>query len=79
MMVLGKSMGRDVAHKLLEKATARCAAENRRLVDVLAEMPEVTSHLTSKEIREMDSPEAYLGEAERFRKLLVSSRKKRQE
>jgi 3-carboxy-cis,cis-muconate cycloisomerase len=77
VMILGKSMGRDVAHKLLEKATARCAPENRQLVDVLAEMPEVTSHLTPKEIREMDSPKAYLGEAERFRKQLVSSRKKK--
>jgi 3-carboxy-cis,cis-muconate cycloisomerase len=76
MMILGKSMGRDIAYKLLEKAVTRCADENRRLVDVLAEMPEVTAHLTPREIHQMDSPEAYLGEAERFRKLLVSSREK---
>jgi 3-carboxy-cis,cis-muconate cycloisomerase len=73
MMILGKSIGRDVAHKLLEKAVARSEAENRRLMDVLAEMPEVTAHIAAKELREMDSPETYLGEAERFRKQLLAS------
>ena len=79
MMQLGNSIGRDVAHKLLEKAVARCATENRRLMDVLAEIPEVTSHIAAKEIREMDSPEAYLGEAERFRKQLLASPNKKRE
>ena len=78
-MILGKSIGRDVAHKLLEKAVARSEAENRRLMDVLAEMPEVTAHIAAKELREMDSPEAYLGEAERFRKQLLASPKKKQD
>jgi 3-carboxy-cis,cis-muconate cycloisomerase len=79
MMILGKSIGRDVAHKLLEKAVARSEAEKRRLMDVLAEMPEVTAHIAAKELREMDSPEAYLGEAERFRKQLLASPKKKQD
>ncbi len=76
MMILGKSIGRDVAHKLLEKAVARCDAEKRRLMDVLAEMPEVTAHISAKDIREMDSPAEYLGESERFRKQLLESPKK---
>jgi 3-carboxy-cis,cis-muconate cycloisomerase len=79
MMILGKSIGRDVAHKLLEKAVARSEAEKRRLMDVLAEMPEVTAHIAAKELREMDSPEAYLGEAERFRKQLLAQPKKPRE
>jgi 3-carboxy-cis,cis-muconate cycloisomerase len=79
MMILGRSIGRDVAHKLLEKAVARSDAENRRLMDVLAEMPEVTAHIAAKEIREMDSPAAYLGEAERFRKQLLAPPKKKRE
>jgi 3-carboxy-cis,cis-muconate cycloisomerase len=79
MMILGNAIGRDVAHKLLSKAVERCVRENRRLVDVLAEMPEVTSHIALAEIREMDSPEAYLGEAEKFREQLVApDQKKRQ-
>lgn len=76
MMILGKAIGRDVAHKLLAKAVERCVRENRRLVDVLAEMHEVTSHIAPAEIRQMDSPEAYLGEAEKFRKRLVAPDKK---
>ena len=76
MMKLGAKIGRDVAHKLMEKAVERSVAGNRRLVDALAEMPEVTSHLTAMEIREMDLPESYLGEAEWFRKKLVSSPRK---
>ena len=79
MMILGKSIGRDVAHKLLEKAVTRSDAEERRLVDVLAEMPEVTAHISAKDIREMDMPAAYLGEAERFRKQLLESPKKKRE
>ncbi len=78
MMILGKTIGRDVAHKLLAKAVERCVRENRRLVDVLAEMPEVTSHIAPAEIREMDSPEGYLGEAEKFRKQIIAPYKKKQ-
>lgn len=79
MMILGKTIGRDVAHKLLEKAVERSVAENRRLVDVLAEMPEVTVHLAPSEIHKMDLPEAYLGEAETFRKQLVAPHEKKQQ
>lgn len=79
MMILGKSMGRDVAHKLLENATARCVAEDRPLVDVLAEMPEVASHIAPEKLREMDAPEAYLGEAEHFRKQLIAPPKNKRD
>jgi 3-carboxy-cis,cis-muconate cycloisomerase len=79
MMILGKAIGRDIAHELLAKAVERCVRENRRLVDVLAEMPEVTSHIAPADVRQMDSPEAYLGEAETFRKQLVAPREKKQQ
>ena len=73
MTILGSTLGRDVAHKLFEEATQRCVTENRQLVDVLGEMPEVTSIIAPSAIRELDSPEAYLGQAEVFRQRLLRS------
>lgn len=78
MMILGSTLGRDAAHKLLEQATRRCVTEDRRLVDVLGEMPEVTSLIAPSAIRALDMPEAYLGEAETFRKRLAASPKKKE-
>ena len=72
-MLLASSIGRDVAHRLLEQATRRSVEENRRLTDVLREMPEVTRHLSSEALNDLDKPEAYLGVAEEFRKRLVQN------
>lgn len=72
MMILGPSLGRDGAHELLEEATRRSNAEGRRLMDVLAEMPEVTRLISAAEISKLDSPEGYLGSAEAFRTRLLS-------
>jgi 3-carboxy-cis,cis-muconate cycloisomerase len=66
-------MGRDVAHKLVEEATRKSAAEEKHLSEVLAEMPEVTAHIEASALRELEVPEQYLGSAEIFRKSLVSS------
>ncbi len=73
MMLLGKALGRDVAHRILEEATRQCIAQGRRLTGVLAEMPEVTRHLDVAAISEIDSPEQYLGSADRFRERLLSA------
>lgn len=72
MIMLGASLGRDVAHHVLEEATRRSIAERRRLVEVLGEMPEVMRHLSSETLRDLDSPDEYLGMAGVFRKRLVS-------
>ncbi|MGD1210579.1 MAG: 3-carboxy-cis,cis-muconate cycloisomerase [Candidatus Acidiferrales bacterium] len=71
-MLLGASLGRDAAHKLVEEAVRRSAVEGRRLAEVLAEMPEVTRVLDGKALRDLGSPEAYLGVADKLRKRLVS-------
>jgi adenylosuccinate lyase len=71
-MLLGAALGRDVAHKILEEATRRSAAEKRRLAEVLAEIPEVTRVLDSKTLCDLEKPEDYLGVAEDFRKRLVA-------
>ena len=73
MMLLAPKLGRDVAHKHLEDATRRSIAQNKHLSAVLAEMPEVSSHLNRSVLEQMEVPEQYLGSAETFRKALLSS------
>jgi 3-carboxy-cis,cis-muconate cycloisomerase len=77
MMLLGNRVGRDVAHQLLEEATRKSIAEGRSLTGVLCDMPEVTQHLDSAMIRELDVPEQYLGMADEFRIRLLASAKQR--
>ena len=76
MMMLGSTLGRDIAHKLLEESGRKSAAERRPLVDVLAEIPEVVRIIPAVTLRQIDSPENYLGMAGDFRKSLVSPPKK---
>jgi 3-carboxy-cis,cis-muconate cycloisomerase len=71
MILLGKGVGRDVAHKVVERAARKSATEKRHLAEVLAEMPEVTAYLDAKTIRELEDPEQYLGVAEPFRRRLL--------
>ena len=72
MILLGKALGRDVAHRVLEEATRRSVAQKRHLADVLAEMPEVTAHLDKSSIRSLEDPEQYLGVADALRKQLLA-------
>jgi 3-carboxy-cis,cis-muconate cycloisomerase len=72
MMLLGSKLGRDAAHKILEAAARKCVAEKRHLTEVLAEIPEVTAHLDRSTLRELETPEKYLGSAEEFRRALLS-------
>jgi 3-carboxy-cis,cis-muconate cycloisomerase len=78
MMLMGERLGRHVAHKLLEEATRRSISRGLRLVDVLAEMPEVAQHIDPAMLRELEIPEQYLGMADEFRiRLLASARERR--
>lgn len=72
-VLLGKIIGRDKAHKLLEQASSRSVATRRRLSHVLAEIPEASQHLTAAELRDLENPGHYLGAAEDFRKALLAS------
>jgi 3-carboxy-cis,cis-muconate cycloisomerase len=67
MILLGKTLGRDHAHRLLEEATREAVGEGLRLTEVLAAMPEITKHLDAREIESLDDPQQYLGSAESFR------------
>ena len=73
MMLLGAKLGRDVAHKILAAAVSQSEEEGRRLSAVLAEIPEVTTHLGLGELEQLETPEQYLGSAEAFRQALLSS------
>jgi len=73
MLLLAPKMGRDVAHKTVEEATRKSVAEGKHLSEVLAEMPGVTSHIERSVLRQLETPEQYLGSAEIFREALVSS------
>jgi 3-carboxy-cis,cis-muconate cycloisomerase len=77
MILLGAKLGRDKAHKLLEDATRKSAAEGRRLCDVLKEMEAVTDEL-AVQLNDLEDPNLYLGSAEQFRKRLLASVKKTQ-
>ncbi len=76
MILLGSSLGRDVAHKLVEEATRKSISQGRSLSQVLAEMPDVTSRLDASALRQLEIPEQYLGAAEMFRQSLLSSSQK---
>jgi 3-carboxy-cis,cis-muconate cycloisomerase len=77
MMLLGEKLGRDTAHKLLEEGTRQSITEGRRLVDVLAGMPEVMQYLDCTTLRELEAPEKYLGMADEFRLRLLASARER--
>jgi 3-carboxy-cis,cis-muconate cycloisomerase len=72
MMLLGTKLGRDTAHEILEAAALKSVKEGRSLAAVLAEIPEVTMHLGPAELKELETPEQYLGSAEPFRQALIS-------
>ena len=72
MLLLGASLGRDAAHKLLERATQQSIAQERRLVDILQHMPEITGVIPGDTLIGLDRPEDYLGAADEFRLRLTS-------
>ena len=71
IMLLAAELGRDAAHKLLENALQKAAAQKKSLSTVLAELPEFSSRLSRAELDKLEVPELYLGSAEVFREALV--------
>jgi 3-carboxy-cis,cis-muconate cycloisomerase len=72
MMLLATKLGRDVAHKILEAAVRKSIAEGKHLAAVLAETPELETHLSRVTLTELEIPEQYLGSAEAFRNALAA-------
>jgi 3-carboxy-cis,cis-muconate cycloisomerase len=75
MMLLAEKLGRDSAHKLLEEATRKSAEQGNQLSQVLETMPEVAKHLDAAVLKDLETPEHYVGMAEEFRKRLLDSAK----
>lgn len=72
-MLLGVAMDREVAQKIIEEAVRRSAAQRRKLGDVLAENPEVARVIDAKTLRDLETPEEYLGVAESLRERLTGT------
>ena len=72
MLLLGAKLGRDVAHKIAQGAARKSVNENRNLAAVLAEIPEVNAQLSADELKQLETPEQYLGSAEAFRKAMIA-------
>jgi len=76
MILLAAAIGRDAAHRIVEQAAKQSAAQGRHLAEALAEIPEVAKILDPKTLRDLETPQAYLGVTEELRKRLGSGHKK---
>jgi 3-carboxy-cis,cis-muconate cycloisomerase len=72
-LALAATLGRDRAQRIVRQAVRQAESEQRNLATVLAEMPEVSSVLHPKILRDLETPEKYLGVAEPLRKRLLSA------
>jgi 3-carboxy-cis,cis-muconate cycloisomerase len=65
-MALAPSLGRAAAHEFVAAAAKTAQEQARSLRDVLAEIPEVASHLSSRDLDRLFDPKQYLGVADQF-------------
>jgi 3-carboxy-cis,cis-muconate cycloisomerase len=77
-VLLSGKLGRDLTTSLTERAVAESVGTGRNFVDVLAGMREVTEVLDTATLRDLQSPESYLGAAEKFRRNLVGSQEQKE-
>ena len=63
MMGLARHLGREYAHDLVYELCRQALKENRPLVDILAEHPEITAHVSRAELDAMCEPANHLGQA----------------
>jgi 3-carboxy-cis,cis-muconate cycloisomerase len=70
--LLTPHMERERATRLVREAVAMTASSGRPLREVVAEVPEIVSALPPESLARIDAPEAYLGEAESFRRRLLA-------
>jgi 3-carboxy-cis,cis-muconate cycloisomerase len=71
--LIASQVGRDQAQQLLETALRKVAEQNRTLVEVMADMPEITKILDKSALQQLTVAEDYLGSAEHFRRELLQS------
>ena len=61
MMGLAPYLGRQHAHDLVYDLCRQAIGEQRPLLDLLAETPEITGHLSREELTRLCDPANYLG------------------
>ncbi|MHA1286834.1 MAG: adenylosuccinate lyase, partial [Candidatus Thorarchaeota archaeon] len=61
--LVGKGMGRQVAHEVVRKASMNADSEEIHLLDTLLREEEVSSLISEAELREVMDPESYVGKA----------------
>ena len=61
MMGLGRHVGREYAHDLVYDLCRQATKQNRPLLDVLAEHPEIAKHADRRQLAEWCEPSTYLG------------------
>jgi 3-carboxy-cis,cis-muconate cycloisomerase len=76
-MLLSGKLSRELTSSLIERAVAQTVVTGQNFVDVLAGMREVKEALDAATLRDLLSPESYLGAAEEFRSNLVESQKQK--
>jgi 3-carboxy-cis,cis-muconate cycloisomerase len=74
-LALAPSVGRQVAHQIVEDACRASAEQHKHLRDVLAKDPRVMEHLSAADLGRLFDPEKYLGMAEQMVDAVLSSRK----
>jgi 3-carboxy-cis,cis-muconate cycloisomerase len=60
---LGKHIGKNRAHELVERACRRAVAESKHLRETLIEDAEIRAHFNNKNLDLLFNPKAYLGSA----------------
>ncbi|GDX06387.1 3-carboxy-cis,cis-muconate cycloisomerase [Buttiauxella sp. A111] len=65
-LALAKSLGKQAAHHLVEQLCHRALDENQPLAALLAQHPQVTSHLSSTQIAHLLDPQHALGSNDKF-------------
>ena len=76
-ILLSKKMGLTAARKLVEQALRQSREQGRHLRDVLIENKEAADHADALALRDLESPEDYLGSAGGFRGRLVNAAKQK--
>ena len=63
MMGLGRYIGREYAHDLVYDICREALRQNRPLLDLLSEYPEISRHLDRPALAKLCDPANYLGQA----------------
>lgn len=63
MMGLGPYLGREYAHDLVYDLCRQALNENRPLIDVLEEHPEISKHVTREQLESLCNPVNHVGQA----------------